>query len=84
MAVTISTIRFVLNTIKAADQSFVFLGLSNKQVTEFYGVSYTSIKATAAQMAFYKEVEENKNGLFWKITDKAATAKMGVIGYFNH
>jgi [ribosomal protein S5]-alanine N-acetyltransferase len=76
----LTTQRFLLQEITAADQPFIFEGLSHPQVIPFYGVSYDSLEATAAQIDFYSTIWQEKTGCWWKITDKQSGLPVGACG----
>ena len=84
MPLELATERFLLQLIRPEDQDFVFEGLSHPQVTPFYGVSYSSLKATGAQMKFYETLVKEETGCWWKIVDRLSCAKVGAIGYNNY
>jgi [ribosomal protein S5]-alanine N-acetyltransferase len=81
----LQTTRFLLQEILPADQPFIFEGLSHPDVIPFYGVSYDSLEATAAQIEFYKTIWEEKTGCWWKIVDKQTALPVGACGinYFS-
>jgi [ribosomal protein S5]-alanine N-acetyltransferase len=76
------TERFLLRQITPADQQVVFKGLSDPQVIQYYGVSYTSFEATADQMKFYDELLKEATGIWWAICFKENPAEMiGACGF---
>jgi [ribosomal protein S5]-alanine N-acetyltransferase len=76
----LTTQRFLLQEITAADQPFIFEGLSHPDVIPFYGVSYDSLEATAAQIEFYETIWREKSGCWWKIVDKESGLPVGACG----
>ena len=50
-----------------SDLPYIFKGLSNEKVIQYYGISYKSIEATMEQMRFYKDIEQSKTGVFWAV-----------------
>jgi [ribosomal protein S5]-alanine N-acetyltransferase len=80
----LTTQRFELQDIVAADQQFIYEGLSHPEVIPFYGVRYNSLEATKAQMDFYNELCKNETGYWWKIVDKVSGERVGAIGYNNY
>ena len=74
------TTRFLLQKIQAGDQEFIFKGLSDPQVIPFYGVQYSSLEATKAQMDFYNRLWEERTGCWWKIIDKQTGEPAGACG----
>jgi ribosomal-protein-alanine N-acetyltransferase len=67
----------------AADQNFVFKGLSHPDVIRFYGVSYDSFEAAAAQIEFYNVLEICETGSWWKIIDVSTGKPCGACGCNN-
>ncbi|HEX7847855.1 MAG TPA: GNAT family protein, partial [Chitinophagaceae bacterium] len=78
------TERFYLKKILAADQAFIFKGLSDPEVIPFYGVRYDSFEATKAQMEFYNSIWEERTGCWWKIVDKTSNEPVGACGMNNY
>lgn len=74
---------FQMAAIERSDQAFVFEGLSHPQVIPFYGVSYRSYEATAAQMDFYEQLLSDGTGGWWKITDNSSGKMVGACGCNN-
>jgi ribosomal-protein-alanine N-acetyltransferase len=74
------TQRFLLQQIIAADQPFIFKGLSHPEVIPFYGVWYDSFESTKAQMDWYKSLWDDQTGCWWKIVDKSTNEPVGACG----
>lgn len=79
----LSTERFLLIEIKAADRPFIFEGLSHPDVIPFYGVSYSSLEETRAQIDFYQTIWKERTGCWWKIVDRTTNLPVGACG-INH
>lgn len=79
----IHTERCRLRKIVAADQPKIFEGLSNPAVTRYYGVSYDTLEATAAQMAFYEKLLQDGTGIWWAVCLEDTGSFAGACG-FNH
>lgn len=62
-----TTPRFILREIQQADIEAVYRGLSDPQVIRHYGVSFHSLEATQVQMDWYRELQEQSEGLWWGI-----------------
>ena len=77
------TERFLLNQIVAADQAFIFKGLSHPDVIAFYGVQYKTLEETKKQMDFYDDLWREKKGIYWKIVDRTNGQPVGACG-INH
>ncbi|HYE80356.1 MAG TPA: GNAT family protein [bacterium] len=61
------TARFVLRRIGWGDQEQVFAGLSDPEVIRYYGVSYATLEATAAQLRWFEELLATGTGIWWGI-----------------
>lgn len=83
MVDTLTTDRFLLQEIHADDQAFIFEGLSDPLVITYYGISYKTLEATKEQMDFYKDMQLNDTGTWWKIVEKGTGNRVGAIGYNN-
>jgi [ribosomal protein S5]-alanine N-acetyltransferase len=79
----LDTERLILRKISAKDIAVVFEGLSHPEVIRYYGVSYITIEATAAQMQFYDDLLANHTGIWWAVCLKDSGAMIGACG-FNH
>ncbi|MEP7110118.1 MAG: GNAT family protein, partial [Ferruginibacter sp.] len=78
----ISTGQFLLRKIIAADQSKIFEGLSHPAIIKYYGVSYTSMESTGAQMDFYNGLLKNESGIWWAICYENNPAELiGACGF---
>lgn len=76
----LETERYYLQQIRAADQAFIFEGLSHPEVVTFYGVSYNSYEGTVAQLAFFDSIWKEKTGCWWKIVEKETGLPVGACG----
>jgi ribosomal-protein-alanine N-acetyltransferase len=76
----LDTPHYSLKKITAADQPFIFEGLSHPQVIPFYGVRYYNLKATKAQMEFYESIWKEKTGCWWKIVSRESGKPVGACG----
>jgi ribosomal-protein-alanine N-acetyltransferase len=70
---------YAVHPIQRTDQAFVFSGLSDPEVVRYYGVSYTSLEDTAAQMDFYDRLLIEETGAGWKIVDRETQQPLGVL-----
>jgi len=77
---TIETDRLVLRQIVNSDLPNIFKGLSDPMVTEYYGVSFSSIEATEEQMDWFRELEEKETGIWWLICLKDTEEFCGAGG----
>jgi ribosomal-protein-alanine N-acetyltransferase len=78
----LTTQRLLLQEILPDDQPFIFEGLSHPDVILFYGVSYQTYEATAAQMQWYAAMLNEGTGVPWKIVGKENGEKIGVISVY--
>ena len=79
----LSSKRLLLRQIMDSDLPYIFKGLSNEKVIQYYGISYKSIEATMEQMRFYKDIEQSKTGVFWAVCSHDNKIFYGVGGYHN-
>ncbi len=78
----INTSRFLLRKIIAADQVKIFEGLSHPDIIRHYGVSYTTMESTQAQMDFYNSLLSTDTGIWWAICYKDNPAELiGACGF---
>jgi len=78
----LTTARLLLRKIEDADKTFIFEGLSHPEVIKYYGVSYTSLEETTAQMNFYNDLLVNETGIWWAICFNEDPAKViGACGF---
>jgi [ribosomal protein S5]-alanine N-acetyltransferase len=80
----LTTERYLLQEIKDDDQAFIFEGLSHPQVIPYYGVSYQTFEATKAQMDYYRDMQVNNTGCWWKVVSKERGEKIGAVGFNNY
>ena len=63
----IKTNRLLLRQFVDSDLENVFKGLSHPDVIRYYGVSYSTLEATKAQMEFFADLEKNETGIWWAV-----------------
>jgi ribosomal-protein-alanine N-acetyltransferase len=80
----LSSNRFLLQQIIPSDQQFIFEGLSDPNVIEFYGVRFNSFEGTHEQMLFYDSLIKEGTGTWWKIVDIKSRERLGAIGFNNY
>lgn len=78
------TDRLYLRPVVPEDHQFIFEGLSHPQVIPYYGVRYDSLEASAAQMLWYAEIQNQGTGLSWIIADRKSGARMGDISVYHY
>ena len=69
-----------LQEILPDDLPFIFKGLSDPEVTVFYGVHYNSLEATRAQLDFYQQIRNERTGCWWKIVEQVSGIPVGAAG----
>lgn len=80
MVTAITTNRLLLRPFEEPDIEYVFKGLSHPDVIKYYGVSYSSVEATKAQMQFFANLEKNKTGAWWAICNLDNSIFYGASG----
>jgi len=70
-----------LRIIGSDDFPLVAKGLTDPEVTRFYGISYPDAESAQAQMHWYEGNHDNKSGEFRVIEHQGKTA--GVIGLYH-
>ncbi len=80
---TLTTPRLLLRQFQPDDLENVFKGLSHPDIIPYYGVSYDSLEATKAQMAFFADLEENGTGIWWAICSPDNQVFYGAGGLNN-
>ncbi|MEL7339205.1 MAG: GNAT family N-acetyltransferase [Bacteroidota bacterium] len=74
------TPRLHIRPIEPDDLASVYKGLSHPEVIRYYGVSYTSLEATQAQMDWYQKLPHEKSGQWWAICKRDSLEFLGAIG----
>jgi ribosomal-protein-alanine N-acetyltransferase len=75
--------RVKLRRIRQADVEMVFAGLSNPEVIKHYGVSYTTLASTGAQMRWFEEILQERSGIWWAIARCDDDSMIGACGFNN-
>ncbi len=76
----VRTQRLLLRSIVEDDLEQLYLGLSDPDVIQHYGVNYSSLEETKAQLDFYTELEKHNTGKWWAICDVLTNEFYGAIG----
>jgi ribosomal-protein-alanine N-acetyltransferase len=80
----VATERLLLRKIKRSDLTQVFRGLSDPEVTRYYGVHYQNMDAAKQQMRWYRRLHRKDFGRVWAITLKnEGDTLQGVIAMYN-
>lgn len=65
------------------DLQNVFAGLSDPQVVQYYGVSYSTIEECAEQISWFRSIRRYGIGLWLAVENRADSAFIGAIGVNN-
>lgn len=79
----LQTQRLLLRPFEDADIDNVFKGLSHPDVIKHYGVSYSTLEETKAQMQFFKDLENNGTGKWWAVCSADNAIFYGACGLNN-
>jgi [ribosomal protein S5]-alanine N-acetyltransferase len=63
----LKTERLLMRQFIESDLENVFKGLSHPDIIKYYGVSYTTLEATKAQMSFFSDLEKDGTGIWWAV-----------------
>lgn len=63
----LKTKRLLFRQFIESDIANVFKGLSHPDIIKYYGVSYTTLEATKAQMKFFSDLEKDETGIWWAV-----------------
>lgn len=74
--------RLLLRQFKDADLKNVFLGLSDPQVTRYYGVHFRTLEETKKQIKWFAELEEKKTGIWWAVCSSDDSIFYGAVGLY--
>ena len=77
---TLESKRTILRQINNTDLENVYKGLSNPNITKYYGVSFESLEATKEQMIWFSELEKTGKGIWWAICNKENGEFLGAGG----
>ena len=75
--------RLLLRQLQDSDTENVFKGLSNTEVTKYYGVSYDSMEATKEQMTWFANLESKGSGIWWAVCTRLDGTFLGAAGLNN-
>ena len=77
------TQNFYLREIQASDIENVYRGLSDPEITAYYDVHYSSLKATQKQMDWYSKIRKEGTGIWWGIFGIEDNQFRGASGYYD-
>ena len=72
--------RVILRQFIDADLDNVYKGLSNPDITMYYGISFDSLAATKKQMNWFADLEKHEKGIWWAICSKIDGKFLGAGG----
>ncbi len=75
------TSRLLIRQMGAQDIKYVFTGLSHPDDIRYYGVSFSTLEETKAQMEWYATIEKDRTGQWWAICDPGDQHFYGAIGF---
>ncbi|TBW29990.1 GNAT family N-acetyltransferase [Gramella sp. KN1008] len=75
------TENYILKEIVDSDIDNIHKGLSNPQITRFYGVHFSSLEETEEQMEWYRNLKKEGKGIWWGIYDKKNDQFCGAGGF---
>lgn len=76
------TERLWLRQFRQSDLQNVFYGLSHPEVIQYYGVNYTTLESTQAQLDWFWKLEEEQSGLWWAIVSPDDSLFYGAGGFY--
>lgn len=79
----IKTVRFWLRQIVPEDLEKIFAGLSDPRVTQYYGVSYSTLEDTKNQLEWFRNLEQMETGIWWAICSHDNATFLGAAGFNN-
>lgn len=79
----LKTERCLLRQFNENDLENIFKGLSHPDIIKYYGVNYTTLEATKAQLEFFADLEKNETGIWWAICSLDNTEFYGAGGFNN-
>jgi ribosomal-protein-alanine N-acetyltransferase len=81
----LQTRRIQLRRIVTSDLDSLFTGLSNPAVTNWYGLSYSSMEETRAQLTWFDHILEQRSGIWWAICRPENPADLlGTCGFYDY
>jgi ribosomal-protein-alanine N-acetyltransferase len=78
---TLKTDRIELRKITESDLENIYIGLSNPDVIQYYGIRFSSLESTKEQMTWFLELEQNQTGIWWAICSRDNRSFYGACGF---
>ncbi|MFM7671769.1 MAG: GNAT family N-acetyltransferase [Bacteroidota bacterium] len=79
----LQTERLNLRPVQYTDQSMVFQGLSDPELTRFLLIHFPTLEATSLQMEHYRTQTISGVAFYWVMEDRVEKTAMGVISLHN-
>lgn len=77
----IKTTHLLIRPLRETDINQIYGGLSHPEVIRYYGVSFSTLEETKAQMEWYATIEKEKTGQWWAVCDPDDQHFYGAIGF---
>jgi len=77
------TDHYTLKEIEASDINDIHRGLSNREITKYYDVHFSTLEETNEQMEWYRNLKKDGTGIWWGIYDKIGNQFCGACGFNN-
>ncbi len=79
--VNMNTRHYYLKKIDFSEIKNIYKGLSNPEITRYYGVHYSTLEDTKEQMKWYENLSKSKTGVWWSINKKQNDEFCGAVGF---
>jgi len=80
----LQTSRLTLREHHDSDLDFLFEGLSNPKVTEYYDVHFNTRSEAESQLTWVRSVTKEGKGYMWVIIDKESEKPCGAAGVYDY
>ena len=77
------TKNYFLKEIEQSNINNIYKGLSNTNITKYYGVHFSTLEDTKEQMEWYRNLKKNGTGFWWGIYNKTDKQFCGAAGFNN-
>lgn len=79
----VETKNYKLKEIVQSNINNIHKGLSNPEITKYYGVHFLTIEETQEQMKWYRNLKKEGAGVWWGIYDRRDNKFCGAGGFNN-
>ncbi len=73
--------RLLFFEINYGDIELIHKGLSNPEITKFYGVHFETMEDTQEQMEWYQNLITKEKGIWWKLSTTESGEFIGAVGF---